>query len=479
MKHLLCALLIAAAAGAAARADVAPVMFTGATGIQPREDGVPVAMLWEEVDLHLEPAKVAVVAVFVLKNAGPADTTIEVGFPVFPSEALNDFSVTIDGSEKPDVRTVTPPARKSGAGKGGPPTGPAPGGAAPGGFKGGAEGAAGPSGKKAARPSPAGPETDEQWAARQNLGAWMCWKMTFPAGRERKVAVTYWTDLRVEPHRYLKDASAEVGERLASRTGGYVLRTGRAWAGSIGRAVVRIHYGQGVKKEDLLWLYPPWSRRGKTAGPSPWQYDAKTAVDTLLATDLEPDWTNDVEFSFRLAGGQEELAVLTDALRARKLDAWGREYLAGLLEPGPDAPSRLALADAERRKKLIEVYEYCVPPVGPALTAEEVKTAVLTRKSEALPYRAFRTLFAHYRAAGQADKARAIAPHYQEFLESALAIGGQLGAAMQAIAAEMVKRGGSPKDAATLSQQVGMSSEERAAFESELAEVRKFSAAAR
>ena len=53
---------VAILAGTSLLADVAPVMYSGATGIRPKDADTPVAMAWEEVDLYPSPEKTVVKA---------------------------------------------------------------------------------------------------------------------------------------------------------------------------------------------------------------------------------------------------------------------------------------------------------------------------------------------------------------------------------------------------------------------------------
>jgi hypothetical protein len=155
-----------------------------------------------------------------------------------------------------------------------------------------------------------------------------------------------------------KDAPPEVPDRTALHTSGYLLPTGSHWSGNIGKAVVRVHYSDGLKKPQLKWLRPPWP---KTKGiGAEWKYDAPAGVDTLALENFKPDWAADVEFAFKRASAEEEAALLTDLLKQRKLDRWGREYLAGLLDPA----SGMQLSKADRQALLMggATSSVCLPP---------------------------------------------------------------------------------------------------------------------
>jgi len=469
---------VAILAGTSLLADVAPVMYSGATGIRPKDADTPVAMAWEEVDLYPSPEKTVVKAAFGLKNAGTKDVQGEVGFPVFPGTDLHDFTVMIDGAEKPEVKKSALPkeAQASGEGKGGfggPPPAAAPGGlrggAAPGGF--GASAAPG----AMAGPAPVVPKggttpsgPTPRWAGNPESGAWMCWTMTFPAGRERKVVVQYWIEPEVRPHGFLKEAAADVRDKTALRTSGYVLRTGRYWSGNIGRAVVRLHYSDAFKKPLVRWQRPPWPKAKPPAAG--WKYDASAAVDTLTLAEFKPDWSWDIEFAFKRVTADEEVALLTGLLKEQKLNRWGRQYLADLFDPKGGMP----LSEAECQARLLDIYPYCVPPAGPALTADDMKNDIIVCRGDGLAHRAFRALCASYREGRKMDHARALAPHYEGFLKQGLDLAKQASAAFAMIQMQMAQQGAEPQAVEAFRAQLGLPPETLKKMEAELAGVSAF-----
>lgn len=372
----------------------------GGTVLQPKIADAPVAMVWEEVDLYPALKKMAVKAVFGLKNVGEKDVTLEVGFPVFAKDEFKDFIVSIDGGEKPEVRKVL-----------------------------------------AAKIDPKHSDDKDTTMPdnaplERNFAAWMCWTLTFPAGKERRVEVTYWFTPEVTDHLQLPKVKwlAELQEQMAWRRGYYIVRTGRGWAGNIGRGVFRVHWSNEVPKAKVRGLAPPWSSGGDF--PAKWQYDPKADMDTLTLKDFEPDYRYDIGFAFKTVTVAEEAALLTDAIKKRQLGGYrscsnpAMDHLVGLIDPSWDpswrrysshpAPDLLGLSEKERKARLIEVLEYCVPPLGPGGFEKDIESGAHGGLTGSLIYRAFKTLFAHYQETGQNKKAAALAPHYKATLRAML-----------------------------------------------------------
>jgi hypothetical protein len=382
------------------------------------------------------------VAVFGLWNPGPADVTMEVGFPIFAEAELNDFAAWVDGVPQKVERKVVPGEKDAAGPAFGAPTGSAPG--AP----------------SAPREHTVAKRAKAPAAPPNPFAAWQCWTLAFPARREVQVKVSYWVKPSVRPALHGRSPE-DLKAKLAHCLTGYVLRTGAAWAGGINKATVRIHYSDALPRGNVEYLYPPWP---KTKAAGAWQYDEKTAVGTLVLDDFEPSAQSDVQLVFKAHSAGEELGVLMGALRAGVLDIYGRRYLDELLGKGAAA---LGLAEADWQARRIEFFEHCVPPLGPAIDDETVKTGVIVFQEQGLERRAFATLFAHYRAAGADAKARSLAPHYRDFLTRAIAWSRQRAAAFQAMKAQMAGRrievnfGGADKD-------------ETPALEAELRQVESF-----
>src|SRR5262249_36319114 len=134
-----------------------------------------------------------------------------------------------------------------------------------------------------------------------------------------------------------------------------VLRTGAGWDGAIGKATIRLHYGDQVKKPNTNVQQPD---KG-------WKYDKKTDVDELVLADFKPDAgddsTSDVVYRFKLHSREEEANVLFAALKDKKLDPWGMKRLLEAVEKN----NVLKLDDAARKAKAFEILELMAPPKGP------------------------------------------------------------------------------------------------------------------
>lgn len=387
MKTLLAGLLLAAAA----TADIAPEpLLTGGNAMAPRGKDIAVEMTWEEVDITPTAATNSVVAVFRLRNTADAAVALQVGFPSYNEIPLRDFQAEVDG--KPQAAT----------------------------------------------------EEKERLNERRFL-AWMCWTMEFAAGQERTVKVSYRVEMEhIFPHSEYADLPDDLQRTIWPYRSGYVLRTGAGWKGNIGKAVIRIHYGDEVKKANVSRLLPDLG----------WAYDEKSRVDTLVLENFEPagsedgmfTWEavkHDVVFEFSLSGATEEVEQLRKAAKERRLGWFALEYLAAWIEGGghprkleelrdaledaetPAEKKRLEeqlaeasraypLSERERNERLIEVLEWTLPPGGLAPGTTEAERA---REFGQLEVSA--RLFALYRDTGS-DKARPFGEQYRKTLEAIL-----------------------------------------------------------
>mgnify|MGYP000437704111 CR=1 FL=1 len=341
--------IAALAASGMAWADVAPEpLTTGGTNLSPKPaNGAPITveMVAEEVDLYPSAKLNRVTARFVLKNTGEADAEFEVGFPSYYKMPLQDFEVTVDG--KPQAAEV----KQTGGG-----------------------------GRK------------------QIFTYWMCWPMTFPRGVEREVVVKYAVETeRVFPKLHIDKLPPDLKDQIWQRSSGYVLRTGAAWAGKIGRAVIRLHYGDDFRKELVTALLP---KRG-------WKYDAASNTDTLTLTDFEPtDGLDnegrpaaDIRYEWRALTPAQEFDALYTALEQKRIDPWAMEYLLDLAEK----QNARKLGDAEKAALARDILERMLPPRGPEAYAHEISPG-----AENVLVKAHRRLSKIYADAGEADKAAAL-----------------------------------------------------------------------
>jgi hypothetical protein len=354
-------LAVALACVAALRADIAPnPLTTGGTNITLKDPagGVPVTMAWEEVDVTPSAEKNRVEAVFLLKNTGKKDVELTVGFPSYFQVALEDFTAEVDGKKQ------AAEVRKTGG---------------------------------------EGPK--------KIFTYWLCWPMKFAAGEEHKVRVTYWCKTEMAFDFFETKLPKDVRSEVCAYSSGYVLRTGAGWDGNIGKATIRLHYGDQVKKENVTIQQP---EKG-------WKYDKKADVDELVLTDFKPEAgelsTSDVVYRFKLHGPEEEAKVLFAALKDKRLDPWAIDRLLKAVEK--DNVLRL---DADARKaKAFEILELMVPPKGPKPLIQgpndEPDNKYLEYGAEMLLHDAFARLLAHYREEKDAASAEALTREFAALLK--------------------------------------------------------------
>ncbi len=352
------AVIIALAAGRATLADIAPdPLTTGGTNLSPKlANGapIPVEMIAEEVDLHPSAKLNRVTARFVLKNTGEADAEFEVGFPSYFKMPLQDFEVTVDG--RPQAAEVK---RTGGEGR------------------------------------------------KQIFTYWMCWPMSFPRGAEREIVVKYAVETgRVFPQLHVDKLPPDLKDQIWQRQSGYVLRTGTAWAGNIGRAVIRLHYSEECRKELVTRLLP---KKG-------WTYDTKTNTDTLILTEFEPGGTRDfpaaeewdIRYEWRTLTPAQELDTLYAALEQRRLDPWAMAYTLELAEK-----QNVRKLDAEAKAALARsILERMLPPLGPDRYEHEISPG-----AENVLAKARQRLATLYVESGEADRAAALEAAWKRLLD--------------------------------------------------------------
>jgi hypothetical protein len=359
------ALTLVLTALAPAWADVAPnPLTTGGTNLAPQDPtkAVPVTMSWEEVDLYPSAEKNRVEAVFLLKNTGKEDIELTVGFPSYFKVALEDFTAEIDGTKQ--VAEV----RKTGG-----------------------------EGRK------------------KIFTYWLCWPMKFAPGEEHKIKVIYWCKVEHSYDYLMRKVPDDLKSKLLVHSSGYILRTGAGWQGNIGKATIRLHYGDDVKKPNILQINP---EKG-------WTYDDKTNVDTLVLSDFKPESgefsKSDIAYQFRLTTPAEEANLLFEALKAKKLDPFPMNRLLTAVEKDNvlklDAPSKEA--------KVNEILELMVPPAGPRFKiqgpGDEPGDDYLSFGAEMIQRDTFARLLDHYRSTKNTAKADTLIPEYVAFLKVVVA----------------------------------------------------------
>lgn len=324
-------------------ADVAPEpLMTGGNNPSPRAK-TEVAMVWEEVDLHVSAEKNETTAVFGLKNLGGSATEFEVGFPSYFEMPLQDFAVTIDGEKHLAA------LKKEGV---------------------------------------------KDFRGREHFTYWMCWTMKFEPGQEHKVEVKYWVKPEVQNTLYADELSADMKGTLCQMSSGYVLRTGRDWAGSIGKAVIRVHYSEAVTKKNLTF-------RGDK---KEWVYDPKTKTDTLTLKNLEPDDSSDIAYSYYSASPKERAETMIGMLKERKLKPWCMQQLLELVEKN----NVLELSKEDMPKKTGEILDLMAEQ-----TYDQTK---LSRGAEDVVLKVYRRALAGHQAAKDAEGTRKIARTYEKYM---------------------------------------------------------------
>ncbi len=247
---------------------------------------VPVSMVWEEVDLRPSAGRNEVVALFGLKNVGDEPAEFEVGFPSFFKMPMKDFVIEIDGEKAEAVL-----------------------------------------------------KKDQTQGPKRIFIYWMCWPMKFAAGQEHKVKVSYWVE--PESARYVSRTATVKGrpttinepaisgeglesplrEQVGAKSSGYILRTGAAWRDTIGKATIRLHYGEQFKKDLVTNLAPA---KG-------WTFDESANTSTLILDHIKPTSADDIAYQWRLADPETEKAKLMEALRDGKLSTAARMQLAEVM----------------------------------------------------------------------------------------------------------------------------------------------------
>ncbi|HJZ55763.1 MAG TPA: hypothetical protein VKE74_12415, partial [Gemmataceae bacterium] len=209
---------------------------------------------------------------------------------------------------------------------------------------------------------------------------------------------------------HIQNLPTDLKPRLRPYSSGYVLRTGAGWHGNIGKATIRIHYGE-VKKRGMLRMQPEQG----------WKYDTKRDQDVLVLTDFKPDpgelSRSDVQYEFRLVTDEQEAQLLLGAIRKKQLDPWGMERLLKLIEE-QNAPK---LSATERQRQAFEVLELMVPPKGPRFrqlaSFEEEDPKAIPRGAEFVLRRAYTRLLNHYTEQKNTEDAVKVAREFVPFLK--------------------------------------------------------------
>ncbi|GEM_PF-4815879 len=369
--------------------DVAPdPLVTGGAGLTAKDaKDITVAMTEEVVDLTPSAEKNVVTAVFTLKNNSDAPAKLEVGFPDYFKMSLQDFAVEIDGQKQ--LAEVKKESHSDGGHK-------------------------------------------------ILFEYWMCWPMTFEKNQERTVNVSYW--VKTEASRtglWQERLPDDLKAKVSTFESGYVLRTGAAWAGNIGKATINIHYSKDLKKSQMISTNP---KNG-------WKYDAASDTDTLVAKDFEPVASDydlpvsvrssggvtataekpkpgaigDISYTFRLSSEKEIASLLETAIKEQKLDPWAMEYLLDAVEK----KNVLNLPKEEQAQRVAAILEWTVPPLGPTFKQQVAEGAnsykdhtIISAGAEAILEKLYDRVAKHYDATHQAEKSLALAKARQQFFKN-------------------------------------------------------------
>ncbi|MEQ8790971.1 MAG: DUF4424 family protein [Pirellulaceae bacterium] len=187
-----------------ARADIAPDPLSGGVSLASNGGATEsVAMAAETVRLTLTDRKCSTVATFTMKNLTDSPVEMEVGFPIAYEGDLLGFVAKVNGEVIDNIASW--PARREG----------------------------------------------RDWKR-----GWKTWKMTFPAAATTMIEVSYHNELQSQYSwnvglggrsfdRTILDAAkeeerADLKDRLVCCHAKYILKTGRGWAGPIGRCRVEV-----------------------------------------------------------------------------------------------------------------------------------------------------------------------------------------------------------------------------------------------
>jgi hypothetical protein len=256
----------------AARADIGPKPTTTGSTIGPGKDleGIEVSMAAEEVALRLtkveeEKDRLEVTAVFTMRNPGPA-VTLETGFPVgIFKGAFASFSVKI-GGKRGDFDLVN----------------------------------RGASPKEAAR----GPNLRAQTGPPAEPDYWYVWSAMYPSGDSRHEVRYTVNIIRHNPGGFT----------------GYVLHTGAAWKGPIGKATVVLTFGAGYSPDHVYSITP---KTGARREKDRYVWDL---------SDLEPTEKDDIDIGYSTESNAESLR----RVKAEAKTTWlGKQNLVRLLARRP------------------------------------------------------------------------------------------------------------------------------------------------
>lgn len=231
------------------RGDIAPDPLTGGESLSPKSS-VKVVMQEETVRLKIGKDACYTEAVFLMQNPTDKPITLPVGFPVFYTTDLLDFKATVDAF--PVKKVEGHPRTRRGRG-------------------------------------------------------WKTWEMTFPPGKITTVGVSYRHQLKDMSYWSFSSAGAatnlvelvdpseqaKLRNQLTARWVRYILRTGRAWAGPIGRCRIEFTFTDGMSAENIVpqFAYAMPRLIERFEGKATWELTEERLV--LDLADIEP--TRDID----------------------------------------------------------------------------------------------------------------------------------------------------------------------------------------
>jgi hypothetical protein len=310
-RFLVRCLTLFAVSGLTARsasADIAPDPLSGGESFGSPSGSATVAMAEETVRLTIGRSECRTKAVFLMKNLTDQPVAMRVGFPVFHTTDLLDFRASVGG--KPVEVTGHPKTRRG--------------------------------------------------------RSWKLWKMTFPASTTTRVEVSYRHKLKShyswgvgamyeDLGRHVREAA--IPEELAPLQGRfvkndvyYILRTGRNWAGPIGRCRIEVGFEEGLTLENVVLGLP-----GPISGLPP----KKQCVPEEERITAEPKTTKDsIVWELRDFESDRNIALQVAGVTRKET----RELLETIHKRDPFDPAigrylgeyRLAAGDSSARHEMNE-----------------------------------------------------------------------------------------------------------------------------
>lgn len=236
-------------------ADVHPVKATAGIEIVSNDTMVNMAMISEEVTLNIRPTLMHVHVVFLLRSEQTAYDSLWIGFP---DNQLEDFVAKVDGEK---VSVFKKKWRERNDEFDSPNT-------------------VVVAGKKYRKVKELLIELSEYFESSSNV-----FQISINAGQTKRVEIEYFQKLHYFPYWWPLTDSLEF-------YGGYIFKTGKAWKGSIGKAVINVNV-LGVPLDRLQFKFP-----------------FKPVVTNSGYRFEIFDWEPEVDFEYRLTVLRKEIIAM-------------------------------------------------------------------------------------------------------------------------------------------------------------------------